>query len=85
MPTVDQPPDHLSAAEASLDRLRRAGWSVAEYTIWFVRPPAFVHLVVGELGAARLLAAGSTRDEAARRACTQAEALGMLAPGGDAA
>jgi hypothetical protein len=44
-----------------------------------------VHLVAGEAGAARLLAAGSTRDEAARRACAQAEALGTLVPGDDAA
>jgi hypothetical protein len=74
MPTVDRPRDHLPATEASLDRLRRAGWSVAEYTIRFVRPPALVHLVVGEVGPARLLAAGSTRDEA----------IGMLAPEVDA-
>jgi hypothetical protein len=43
-----------------------------------------VHLVVGEAGTAPLLAAGSTRDEAARRACAQAEAIGMLAPEVDA-
>jgi hypothetical protein len=78
MPTADRPPDHLDAAEASIDRLRRAGWSIAEYTVRFVSPPAWVHLVVGELVRERLLASGSTRDEAARRACTQAEAIGML-------
>ncbi len=76
--------DPFPAAEAALDRLRRAGWSIAEYTVRFVRPPALVHLVVGEAGTAPLLAAGSTSDEAARRACAQAEAIGMLAPEVDA-
>jgi hypothetical protein len=80
MPTDDRPSDPLPAAEEKLDRLRRAGWSIAEYTVRFVSPPAWVHLVVGELVRERLLASGSTRDEAARRACTQAEAIGMLAP-----
>jgi hypothetical protein len=84
MPTDDRPRDHLSAAEASLDRLRRAGWSIAEYTVRFVRPPALVHLVVGEAGAARLLASGSTRDQAAWRACEGAEAIGMLVSEDDA-
>jgi hypothetical protein len=83
MPTADPPGDPPPDAEASLDRLRLAGWSVAEYTVRFVSPPALVRLVVGEAGAARLLAAGSTRDEAARRACTQAEAIARLGPGGD--
>jgi hypothetical protein len=82
MPTDARPPDPLPAAEASLDRLRRAGWSVAEYTVRFVRPPAWVHLVVGEAGAGRLLAAGPTRDEAAWRACEQAAATGKMAPAG---
>jgi hypothetical protein len=79
MPTDDRPRDHLAAAEASLDRLRRAGWSITEYTIRFVRPPALVHLIVGEVGTARLLVSGSTRDQAAQRACMQAEAIGVLA------
>jgi hypothetical protein len=75
MPTGDRSWDPCPASEASLDRLRRAGWSVAEYTVWFVSPPAMVHLVAGEAGAARLLAAGPTRGEAARRACLQGEAI----------
>jgi hypothetical protein len=87
MPTDDRTCGPLpdTEAEASLDRLRGAGWSIAEYTVRFVSPPALVRLVVGESGAARLLASGSTRAEAAGRACAQAEAIGMLAPGGDAA
>jgi hypothetical protein len=79
MPTDDQQRDPLPAAAASLDRLRRSGWSVAESTISYVNPPAWVWLVVGEAGAARLLATGSTRAEAGWRACEQAEAIGELA------
>ena len=75
MPTDDRPPDPLPAAEASLDLLRRAGWSVAEYTIWFVGHRATGWLVVGEFDRQRLLTMGPTRAEAARRACKQAEAL----------
>jgi hypothetical protein len=81
MPTDDRPDDPPRAAEASLDRLRRAGWSVAEYTVRVVSPPAVVRLVVGEAGEARLLAAGPTRDAASSHACAQAEALGMLRRG----
>ena len=84
MPTQDRPPDPLPAAEASLGRLRGAGWSVAESTVWFVGRRALVRLVVGEMGAARLLASGATRDEAAWRACLQAEAMGKLPPVGEA-
>jgi hypothetical protein len=58
MPTDDRPSDPLPAAEETLDRLRRAGWSVAEYTVRFVSPPALVRFVMGEAGADRRLAAG---------------------------
>ena len=81
MPTDDRPSRQSAAAEAPLDRLRRAGWTVAEYTIWYVRPPVLVWLVAGEAGAARLLASGLTRDMAAARATEQAEALGEMPPG----
>ena len=75
MPTRDRERDPCPASEASLDRLRRAGWSIAVYTIWFVRHRALRWIVVGELDRQRLLATGPTRDEAARRACEQDEAL----------
>lgn len=80
MPTDDRPRDEFPASTASLARLRHAGWTVAVYTIRYVSPPALEWIVVGEAGAARLLAAGATRDEAGWRACEQAEAIGMLPP-----
>jgi len=67
-------------ADTSLDRLRGAGWSIAEYTVRFVRPAGLVSIVVGESGEDRLLSEGLTRDEAALRACKRAETLGWLLP-----
>jgi hypothetical protein len=75
MPTRDRSWDPYPASKASLDRLRRAGWSVAEYTIWLVSHRALGWIVVGELGRERLLTMGSTRGETARRACLQAETI----------
>ena len=62
-------------AEVSRDRLRRAGWSVGDVTTaggscW----------VTGTNGENRVAAAGATADEAWWRACSQAAAVGMLAP-----
>ncbi len=75
MPGRDRSWDPCPTSEASLGRLRRAGWSVAEYTIWFAGRRALGWVVVGELGRGRLLTIGPTRAEAARRACLQAEAI----------
>lgn len=80
MPTEARPHDPDPVAAVSLAPRRRAGWSVAEYTVRFMSLPALVRLVVGEAGDARLLAWGRTRDEAAGRACAQAEALGCPLP-----
>jgi alpha-1,6-mannosyltransferase len=63
MPTDDRPRGPIPDAEAALDRLRRAGWSVAEYRIWFVSSRAWVRIVVAEAGAARLLVTPGPRDE----------------------
>jgi hypothetical protein len=63
-PTVDE----------SLDRLRRAGWSVGEAgsaTRW---------VVTGTNGENMIQAEGCTQAEAWWLACQQARAVGMLAP-----
>jgi hypothetical protein len=64
--------------DESLDRLRRAGWSVGDVgtaTRW---------LVSGTNGENVLFAEGRSRAEAWHRACEQAAAVGMLAPARDA-
>jgi hypothetical protein len=60
--------------DESLDRLRRAGWSVGDYrtaTPW---------VVSGSNGENLLYAEGCSRAEAWHLACEQAAAAGMLAP-----
>ena len=58
----------------SLDRLRRAGWSVGEVGT------ASGWLVTGSNGENRVQAHGRTQREAWWRACEQGGAVGMLAP-----
>jgi hypothetical protein len=63
-----------SSVDESLDRLRRAGWSVGDVgtaTRWIVSRTN---------GENVLLAEGRGRAEAWHRACEQAAAMGMLAP-----
>jgi hypothetical protein len=60
--------------DESLDRLRRAGWSVGDYgtaTRW---------VVSGSNGENLICAEAAARAEAWWRACEQAAAVGMLAP-----
>ena len=66
-------PDYPSVDE-SLDRLRRAGWSVGDVGT------AEVWLVTGTNGENVVHALGRTQAEAWWRACEQARAVGMLAP-----
>ena len=67
-PTVDE----------SLDRLRRAGWSVGDAA--FGPEYALVWLVTGANGENAVKASGRTRAEAYWRACIQAREVGVLAP-----
>lgn len=60
-------------ADESLDRLRRAGWSVGHYGT------ATGSIVSGSNGDSLLDAEGGTCPEAWWRTCEQAEAAGMLA------
>jgi hypothetical protein len=66
-PTVDE----------SLDRLRRAGWSVGDAA--FGPEHALVWLVTGNNGENVVKAEGRMRAEAYWRACVQAREGGMLA------
>jgi hypothetical protein len=64
------------SADESLDRLRRAGWSVGDVgtaTRW---------VVSGTNGENVIFAVGGSRAEAWHRACEQAAGVGMLAPVG---
>jgi hypothetical protein len=67
-PTVDE----------SLDRLRRAGWSIGDAA--FGPDYALVWLVSGNNGENAVASTGSSRAEAYWRACVQAREVGMLAP-----
>jgi hypothetical protein len=62
------------SVDESLDRLRRAGWSIGETgtaTRWIVSGANGENLIQSE---------GRTQAEAWARACEQARAVGMLAP-----
>ena len=65
---------HYPAVTESLDRLRRAGWSIGEAAT------AAGWLVTGSNGENVIHAEGRTQAEAWWRACEQARAVGMLAP-----
>ena len=67
-PTVDE----------SLDRLRRAGWSVGDTA--FGSENALVWYVCGSNGENRIESRGISWAEAYWRACCQAREVGMLAP-----
>ena len=67
-PTVDE----------SLDRLRRAGWSVGDTA--FGPPHARVWQVTGTNGENAVVAYGRFQAAAWWGACEQARAVGMLAP-----
>jgi hypothetical protein len=79
MSTRTRSPDHAAEASAALAHLRLTGWSVAEYTIWYVSHRAMMWVIVGERGRARVLAMGSTQAQARQRAFEQAAAVGRLA------
>ena len=64
--------------DESLDRLRRAGWSVGDAA--FGPEHALVWYVSGSNGENALSARGRSRAEAYWRACVQAREVGMLAP-----
>jgi hypothetical protein len=64
--------------DESLDRLRRAGWSVGDAV--FGPDHALVWYVSGTNGENAISAHGRTRAEAYWRACCQAREVGMLAP-----
>src|SRR6202035_4582523 len=66
------------SVDESLDRLRRAGWSVGDAA--FGPDDALTWLVTGNNGENVLKAEGRTRAEAYWRACVQAREVGMLAP-----
>ena len=75
------------AVDESLDRLRRAGWSVGDTA--FGPEHALHWLVTGNNGENVVHAEGRTHAEAYWRACVQARDVGMLARpaaegGGDA-
>jgi uncharacterized protein (TIGR02996 family) len=76
------PPAYPSVDE-SLDRLRRAGWSVGR--AGFGPPHATVWQVSGTNGENAVLAHGGTLAEAYWRACQQARAAGALAADAEAA
>ncbi len=69
---------HYPSVDESLDRLRRAGWSVGDTA--FGSEHAQVWLVTGNYGENVFHARGGTQGEAWWNACVQARALGMLAP-----
>lgn len=62
----------------SLDRLRRAGWSVGD--VAFGPDYTLIWLVTGSNGDNQIESRGRTRAEAYWRACCQAREVGMLAP-----
>ena len=66
------------SVDESLDRLRRAGWSVGDSA--FGPECALVWLVTGNNGENVVKAEGRSRAEAYGRACVQAREVGMLAP-----
>ena len=66
------------AVDESLDRLRRAGWSVGDTA--FGPEHALVWYVSGSNGENLIDAHGGSRAEAYWRACLQAREFGMLAP-----
>jgi hypothetical protein len=69
-------PTHPTVDE-SLDRLRRAGWSVGDAA--FGPEHALVWCVSGSNGENRIEACGASRAAAYWRACMQAREVGMLA------
>jgi hypothetical protein len=64
------------SVDESLDRLRRAGWSVGDTA--FGPEHALRWLVTGNNGENVVHAEGATRAEAYWRACIQAREVGML-------
>jgi hypothetical protein len=67
-------PPACPSVDESLDRLRRAGWSVGDTV------NASGWLVTGTNGENRIHAEGRTRAEAWWNACVQAREVGLLAP-----
>ena len=70
------PPDGTSTVDVFADRLRRAGWSVAEVQT------ALGWRVTGTRRGTLIETTAPTHLEAWRRACDQAAAAGMLGPEG---
>jgi hypothetical protein len=61
-------------ADASADRLKRAGWSAADSALR--RPSGIVWVVFAERGDQMIEGMGATQAEAWHRACLRAEAIG---------
>jgi hypothetical protein len=64
------------SSDESFARLKRAGWSVGDVTVFGAAGKRW--LVSGVNGENVIQAEGNTQAEAWHRACRQAEAVGML-------